>query len=109
MSLRLPPATRHVFAIPSVMLTFITVVSVVGALLVAAVMLVDQMRREALKAFYVTQLEERERHLRRLRWRRDDAVVYPPPPADGCAWHFFLSHAWGGGQVAASAPRSASA
>ena len=94
--------------IPAAILTFITVLSVLGALVLAGIMLLNQVQREAIQAQWTKQLETREMNMRRLRWWKDnphkgckrDAIVSPPDLKQGKTWHLFLSHAWGAGQDA---------
>ena len=89
----LPPNVRDLFALQPVVITAALLSSVVGSLLVAALVLAQQLAEERTRLVQ----EARAARTRRLRHRAGGSEVVMPPIGDG-DFHLFLSHAWGTGQ-----------
>lgn len=75
------PAQEEDFVVPSPLLTAILIISVFGSLIVAAVLVVIQMRVKNAK-------------LKRLKYAASGTPVVCTRLSDSAAFHLFLSHAW---------------
>ena len=89
----LPSHVRDLLALQPVVITAALLASVVGSMLVAALVLAQQLAEERTRLVQ----EARAARTRRLRHRAGGSEVVMPPIGDG-DFHLFLSHAWGTGQ-----------
>jgi hypothetical protein len=84
------PKQRRDFAVPSLTLSIVMLVSVVFALGATSAMLIVQIARERAWAVHEALVSK----ARRLRNTANNEEVRAPPLEEG-AYHIFLSHVWG--------------
>jgi hypothetical protein len=90
----LPPHLRSTLVVPSLPVTAVLISSVLGALVFAGLLVVQQAAKERRAEL----LRARAEKTRRLRYRESGEEVTELCALGEDRWHLFLSHAWGTGQ-----------